>query len=642
MMNFRAAVFFLFFLCQGMTQVLAGNAADSLKIVLRGAKEDSNKVNTLIALSRQYMGTEPADALKYSESALALAKKIRYPRGQANALKSIGIAHYMKSDYFEALDFWRQASTVYESIDDKVGVANMLSNSGAVYFNQGEDAKALEFYFKSLKVSEQIGDKLRIATAMINIGAVYLNKTATHDRAMEFYLKALPIAESIGDKPAIGTSLVNLGEIYFARGNDDSALICYNKSLIAYENTEKIMFSLNNIGKVYAKRGDYIQAVRYHEKAYEASVKLEAKLDMVQSLMGLADTYLRMGDKKAALQSYLKALEIARQIKVNYELKSIYEGLAQTYASLSDYSKAFQYQVLFTTIKDTLYNIETDKKLSGILFNFEMDKKQGEIELLTKDKELQESNLRRQKIIRNITITGLSMVMLFLFVVLSQKKRITREKKRSEELLLNILPEETAEELKATGAAKAKSFAEVSVMFTDFKNFTQASEKLSAEELVEEINKCYSEFDRIISKYGIEKIKTIGDSYMCASGLPKENETHAEDVVRAGLEMQQFIEKNKEDRIERGEPYFELRLGIHTGPVVAGIVGIKKFAYDIWGDTVNTASRMESSGQVGKVNVSGVTYEKIKDKFHCTHRGKVEAKNKGTIDMYFIDRVKEA
>jgi class 3 adenylate cyclase len=209
-------------------------------------------------------------------------------------------------------------------------------------------------------------------------------------------------------------------------------------------------------------------------------------------------------------------------------------------------------------------------------------------------------------------------------------------------LLLNILPEETAEELKATGTAKAKSFDMVSVLFTDFKNFTQASELLSPEELVGEINLCYSEFDRIITKFGIEKIKTIGDSYMCAGGIPMVNDTHHFDIINAALEMIAFIEKNKQDKIANGLPYFELRLGIHTGPVVAGIVGIKKFSYDIWGDTVNTASRMESSGEIGKVNISGSTYELVKDKFICTYRGKVQAKNKGMIDMYFVEGVMDA
>jgi len=239
--------------------------------------------------------------------------------------------------------------------------------------------------------------------------------------------------------------------------------------------------------------------------------------------------------------------------------------------------------------------------------------------------------------VSTMRIIVFAVVLLFAGVFFTQRNRISKEKKRSDELLLNILPEETAEELKATGTAKAKSFDLVSVLFTDFKNFTQASEKLSPEELVAEINHCYSEFDKIITKHGIEKIKTIGDAYMCAGGLPATNSTNPEDMVQAGLEMVAFIEKNKQERIAKGQPFFELRCGIHTGPVVAGIVGIKKFAYDIWGDTVNTASRMESSGEIGKVNISGTTYELIKDKFTCVHRGKVKAKNKGEIDMYFVE-----
>ncbi|HAK78353.1 MAG TPA: hypothetical protein DCR35_21195 [Runella sp.] len=217
------------------------------------------------------------------------------------------------------------------------------------------------------------------------------------------------------------------------------------------------------------------------------------------------------------------------------------------------------------------------------------------------------------------------------------RKEIEAEKKRSEELLLNILPYETAAELKNKGYVDAQTYGLVTVMFTDFKDFTKVSERMSAQELVLEIDKIYREFDRIIGKHGIEKIKTIGDAYMCAGGLPKSNQTHAADVVAAAIDILGFIHQEIDARKRLNLPYFEIRIGIHTGPLVAGVVGIKKFSYDIWGDAVNIASRMESSSEAGKINISETTYQLIKDRYACRHRGKITAKNKGEIDMYFVE-----
>jgi class 3 adenylate cyclase len=214
---------------------------------------------------------------------------------------------------------------------------------------------------------------------------------------------------------------------------------------------------------------------------------------------------------------------------------------------------------------------------------------------------------------------------------------IAAEKTKSDNLLLNILPKETAEELKETGRAKAKSYDNVSVFFSDIRGFTNLAEHLPPAELVSEIDYYFRNFDRIMAKHNIEKIKTIGDAYMCAGGIPEPNTTHAVDLVRAALEVQEIVQAHKEARMKEGRIHFEVRIGIHTGPVVAGIVGERKFAYDIWGDTVNVAARMESSGEVGKVNISGATYAQVKDQFRCTYRGKVSAKGKGEIDMYFVD-----
>ena len=191
--------------------------------------------------------------------------------------------------------------------------------------------------------------------------------------------------------------------------------------------------------------------------------------------------------------------------------------------------------------------------------------------------------------------------------------------------------------MKEKGSATPKHYDMVSVLFTDFKGFTKIAEKLTAQELIEELNYCFFEFDKIINKNNLEKIKTIGDAYMCAGGIPLANQTNPIDIVRAGLEIKAFMDQLKIDREQQGKDYWELRIGIHTGQVVAGVVGKNKFAYDIWGDAVNTASRMESSGIPGQVNISGTTYEFIKDQFNCTHRGKIQAKNKGEIDMYIVE-----
>ena len=218
-----------------------------------------------------------------------------------------------------------------------------------------------------------------------------------------------------------------------------------------------------------------------------------------------------------------------------------------------------------------------------------------------------------------------------------QKKNnqlLTKEKKRSDDLLLNILPSEVADELKETGAAAAKYFDNVTVMFTDFVDFTKAGEKMMPQQLVDELHACFVAFDNIVRKHNIEKIKTVGDAYLAVSGLPITNPEHASAMVRAAIEISAFM---KERKSRLGDKTFEIRIGIHSGNVVAGIVGAIKFAYDIWGDTVNTAARMEEHGAAGKVNISQTTYELVKDSFSCTYRGEITAKNKGSLQMYFVD-----
>jgi class 3 adenylate cyclase len=209
---------------------------------------------------------------------------------------------------------------------------------------------------------------------------------------------------------------------------------------------------------------------------------------------------------------------------------------------------------------------------------------------------------------------------------------LQHEQIRTKELLHNILPIEIAEELSATGSARPARHESVTILFTDFSGFTQAVSAMPADRMVGELNEIFAAFDGITDDCGVEKIKTIGDAYMAAAGLPKACSDHAQRCVRAGLRMVDYLENRNRTAAFK----WSLRVGVHSGPVVAGVVGKRKYAYDIWGDTVNIASRMESSGETGRVNISAYTYDLVREEFDCEYRGKVDAKGKGQIDMYFV------
>jgi class 3 adenylate cyclase len=437
--------------------------------------------------------------------------------------------------------------------------------------------------------------------------------------------------------------------VYKNLGEYDSALFYLEKSLPLYENTVLIPEALIRLGMVHEEKGAFETAINYQKQAYNSALATDQNLLITRSLLNLGNIYRKTGNSIEAHKAYSEAEKYALEGGLNYELRDIYKGQALAFAQQRSFEKAYKYHTQFQAIKDTLFNLETDDKVRGLQFTYEIDKKEDQINLLEKDAEIAQLENRRQKAISRASgIVGILLLLLAIglyqrFKFVRKTKRIIEyEKNRSENLLLNILPEETAEELKENGTAKARSYEQVSILFTDFKGFTSIAATMSPEQLVQEIHEQYKVFDEIMTHHGIEKIKTIGDAYMAAGGLPVPNDTNPMDVIKAALEIRDYTEKLKQKRIEEGRPFFEIRIGVHTGPVVAGIVGIKKFAYDIWGDTVNIASRMESNSEPGKVNISQTTYALVKDYAICTYRGEIEAKNRGKLKMYFVEQLKIA
>ena len=597
-----------------------------------------------------YLYSQPDSAYICAELGLQLAKKEGYQKKEAALLNTQGASYWVRGNYANALHYFNASYNTYKAVNDLDNSATCLNNMGIIYRSQGNNLKALNHLLKSLKIREELQDSTRLAGVMSNIGLIYQDQKE-YDKALEYYKESLALRESLNDSAKMAGSLSNIGLILQIQEDYDGALTYFQQSL---EITQKInnkkeeANTLANMALVFVEQNEDKKALDFLEKSKQICIAIGDSNGLANVRNSIGSIYLAQDKYSEAIKQCKIGLEISEHLGDVLLQKEACKCLYLSYKNYGDLGKALFIHERLTGISDSLKQSETQQKLQEMEFNQQVIQDSianAEKERLRELKYQEEvsANLRS----RNISF-GVSAFILILAAGLYNRLRYTRktkliierEKDRSESLLLNILPEEIAKELKEKGKASARDFEMVSILFSDFIGFTEQSAKMSAADLVDEINHCFEGFDSIMEKYKIEKIKTIGDAYMAAGGLPIPTEDYVENTILAALEMQEFILNRKQSLEAKGKPAFEMRAGIHTGPVVAGIVGVKKFQYDIWGDTVNTASRMETNGEVNKVNISNDTYELVKNnaQFTFESRGKVSVKGKGKMEMWFVSK----
>jgi class 3 adenylate cyclase/Tfp pilus assembly protein PilF len=612
---------------------------------------DTSRAEAMYKISRYgYMFSQPDSAFYFAELLYDFASEKNLRKEMGTALKLQGISYYIRSEYIKAIEYYQLSYTIYEEISYKKGMSEILNNIGVIYSNQGDYPRVLKYYEQSLKIKEEIGDKEGIAKSLNNFGLVYQNQ-GDYAKAKDYYLRSIEIKEELSDNRGMAQTLNNLGLVYMNHKEYTKALESYQRSLkICEEISNKSVMAavLSNLGSYYLEFGDFPKAISYFQQSLKINKEISDERGMAITLNSLGNASISKGDPNQALIWCKQALKISEEINILKEQKIACNCLYTAYKTLGQNSKALEYHERFTKLDDSLHAEETARKLRQIDFARQVLK-----DSLLREEERLRIQLVHEKEVRNKNRTrNIFLLVAFLMLIAAvsiyrrvhfarkAKNAIQKEKDRSDKLLHNILPSKIAEELKMKGKAEAKNFEKVTILFSNFKGFSRMSEKLSAEELVNEINSCFEPFDEICRKYGIEKIKTIGDSYMAAGGIPVPSDEAVKNTVLAALEMMSFIDKKQSEKKIECELCFEMRIGIHTGPVIAGIVGVSKFHYDIWGDSVNTASRIEGAGEVGKVNISQSTYDLLKNDptLKFVHRGKVKTKGKGDIEMWFVEK----
>ena len=622
------------------------------------------------------------------DEALLTARKVQFEKGlttyqKVELLKEKAEIYNQLRAYDEEMAAYREIieitrGTKYENLHP-----TLWNNIGYVnkYLDRNEEAKSA--FVHTLKTGTK--DQALLAAANYNLGLLYHNEGAS-DSAMFCFNASEKYYTELKDWASVASAL-NMKALSYYLNNDmfngqrqlDKAFAMEAKYNLKYQEAKsheiqslfyQDLYDFENALESYKRFLSIRDSLKTIERAEEYKLLYDQyRAEQIEKQLRLiwASSELEMANlakKQADLTA--QAERDARILRENeLEISSLRLKKAKDREELQRLQLEEE-RLNLENKQNELDLAQRDNELKELALEKErlsVIQNKQEIENLKQEKKLEEQkNLIAQKDYQyklRLIVGALLFMLIILFgiliayrqlrrrkkqieaqslIIAESKKEIEIQKEKSDGLLLNILPFPIAEELKRNGVAKPKLYEKVSVGFTDFSGFTMISEQLSPEQLVEKLDSMFLEFDKIIEKYGLQRIKTIGDAYMFAAGLPEPLEDHAVRIVSAAIEMRDFID-DFNSKLGKTEPTWNIRIGVHSGPVVAGVIGIKKFAYDIWGDTVNTAARMESSGEVGKVNISGTTYMDIRDHFLTLHRGKVAAKNKGDIDMYFVENL---
>lgn len=664
-----------------------------LSNTLTKSQEYKQLYDVYISLSKYYEKKEfPNNAADYQLNALNLADSAQLSFDRAllcfdigrqellaldydNALKFLNISDSLcvdqqrkglllqvlrlKAQVFEKTNQLNEAVVVGERIlslldknTNRRDYTKQLNNLGSIELKRGNKERALKYFLQTLKERESANypDKSHV-NLLINIGVTYQNLNKPVD-AKIFLERALNTVDE-KESPSLKAEIYDLISMNYLVDEDVYNAKIFNDfgmDLMTGEEPEIEMELHLTASMIYEQLLEYENAL-FHYKSY---LEIKDSLDLIKRIgqeeLLQQQLYVQQTEKE------VQALVDKGEIK-DYQLEQLRLASENKDIQLKNQELDAKQKLQGARLREQELEAErTEQELQATktreenqrlkLKQQELEEEQNRKDILLKDLEIEKSNIEIQKtksIARNLVIiVFLAVLVMFLALyavtkIRTSNKMIQVEKTKSDNLLLNILPESTAEELKTLGKSLPRRYDKVAVLFTDFKGFTKITETMPPEQLVDSLARFFAGFDDIMKKYGLEKIKTIGDAYMCAGGIPDPLENASERLIYAAKEMLELTESINASKADLGQDTWGIRIGIHTGPVVAGVIGNYKFQYDIWGDTVNLAARMESSGEPGRINISETTFNDVQGKIRCTYRGEIAAKNKGNVKMYFVN-----
>lgn len=588
-----------------------GERLDSLKTVLNKTSESDEKARLNFLIAEVFHAASNPDSASFynviAEKYALESKKTERLLSKIHYLNTL--TYYRKLDLPKAIKYALKCQEYAAKTSSDTLLARAHNILGVVYAEAGEREKSRVNFETAAAVSKKAGLKKMEAVLESNLGNIY-SSMEDYANSIRHYQRAIEVWTAVQDSGEIARTYTNLSlaQLYNNQFGDAlntgyQALAIYNRkkeiSPICHGQIGQCLFMIMKSGK-----NEYLP----------------------DSLKGLSREALL----NKARQYFLTAIKMAEETERIGEMRKLSKVISDAEEEAGRYQEALKWYRYYVEFNDSIEGGEVKAEIARNEMRLEMEKQEA----------LNQAELKRQETIKYASYVAIALLLMLALIALNgylRKRRdnriIAAEKNKSEQLLLNILPAEIADELKQKGKAEARLYEHTTVLFTDFANFTKVSESMNPQDLVSELHRCFSEFDRIIRKHGLEKIKTIGDAYLAVSGLPIRSEDHALRAVAAALEIRDWVNRQT---LPFTAGIGGIRIGIHSGPVVAGIVGVDKYSFDIWGDTVNTASRIESSGLNGEVNISVDTKVLIEEAYVCESRGLISAKNKAPMEMFLV------
>ena len=571
------------------------------------------KVYIILGISHKNLSDNPK-ALEYFQKALFINEEIGNKEGIARNLGNMGNVYIELSDYPKALEYYGKSLQIFEEIESKHEIALSLGNIGLVYTNLSDYPKAIEYYQKAMFINDEIGNQDGSSTNIGNIGLVY-SELKDYPKALEYYQRAVIIYEKTGNKEGIARNFGNIGNVYSDLLDYPKALEFFQKALHYYkqiENKRGIAINLGNIGIVYKRLSDYSKALEFYQKSLLINEEIGRKDGIAINLVNIGTIYAIIDsqyyDSQKAEEFLLRSVNLAEEIGAKHILEEAFNQLHTLRTSERKFEEALEFHKKYISLKIEIQSIEAKKQAE----RFDVERKDAE-----REKQLAEERGR------------------FL---------------ERESILRNILPDSVTDRLVKGESPIADYHETVSVLFMDLVGFTSLSSKAPPKQLVYLLDAIFQKADEIVETYGLDKIKTIGDGYLAVANVITPLVEHQKATAMAAL---QLLETMKDFTVnipsDLGETDWiqnmndlEIRIGIHTGEVVAGIIGKNKYTYDLWGDAVNVASRMETNSEPGRIHISEAFAKSIEQhsEFTIIPRGEITIKGKGTMNTFWLEKRK--